>query len=163
MATQVGKLATSQTAASSLSDFAIADQAVLKSDVIQSATDSFADLDVHRCNMQDPVLIKATYCAFCGKAHAKQTEPTDSSNERSACTLNRAEEALLTCLVKDFLHHPKQDQLCFFASCGHVAVGGLLMQAGWKEGVVAQSIALRDALLEIQGLLSEELHWKNTT
>lgn len=37
------------------------------------------------------------------------------------------------------------------------------MQAGWKEGVVAQPIALGDAFLEVQGFLSEELHWKNTS
>lgn len=84
-------------------------------------------------------------------------QPTDSSIDRSACTLKRTEEALLTCLVQDFLYNPKQDQLCFFTSCGHVAIGGLLMQAGWKEGVVAQPIALGDALLEVQGFLSEEL------
>lgn len=89
-------------------------------------------------------------------------EPTDTSKERSACTLKRAEDAVLTCLVKDFLYNPEQNQLCFFTSCGHVAIGGLLMQAGWKEGVVAQPVALRDALLEVQGLLCEELHWQHT-
>ena len=90
-------------------------------------------------------------------------EPTDSSIDRSACTLSRAEEAALTCLVQDFLYNPKQDQLCFFTSCGHIAIGWLLVQAGWKEGVVAQPIALGDAFLEVQGLLSEELHWKSMT
>jgi len=90
-------------------------------------------------------------------------EPTDTSKDRSACTLNRPKEAALTCLVQDFLYNPKQDQLCFFTSCGHVAIGWLLVQAGWKEGVVAQPIALGDAFLEVQGLLSEELHWKSMT
>lgn len=68
----------------------------------------------------------------------------------------------LTCLIQDLLYDAKQNQLSLFSGCVHVALRRLLMQAWWKVGTVAQAVALRNALLEVQRGLCEELHHQST-
>lgn len=62
-----------------------------------------------------------------------------------------------TCLFQDLLDNAKEHNLRLLASCDHVTVGGLLMQAGREAGAVPKAVALRNALLEVQGVLGEEL------
>ena len=63
-----------------------------------------------------------------------------------------------TCFVKDLLYSAKENQLSLLPGCDHVTEWGLLMQARGQAGGVAQAVALADTLLEVEGVLCEELH-----
>ena len=67
------------------------------------------------------------------------------------------QQVKLTCLFQDLLDNSKQNNLSLLTRRNHVAIRRLLMQA-WRETcTVAESIALRDALLKVQGVLRKEL------
>ena len=64
----------------------------------------------------------------------------------------------VTSAVKGVLDSPGQDHGGLLAAGLHVDAGGHRLEAGGQIGLLAEAVALADALLEVQALRGVQLH-----